>query len=574
MNIRSKFAVLLTVPIVGVLLFVAFGWWTLGQITHATRSNLESHVRPLVNTHLTTLIDLQSSVKAMLEADRDAHQARIAERQALVAENDEESTAARKDHAENIQQARDRMAQASRAFNPEQFQQYKRFQVAFDRWVAATTKAVEYSATPDKLIFARRISYGSATQTFNTMREQISQFTEQQDQRIRDAAGKVGQEATAVESNDSRTVSLAGRMLLAFVGTAAAVVLLLLGIGILVARSISRPISRAVTELTQVTSITSEASSQVAASGQSLASGSSEQAASLEETASTLEEISRMTLANSEHAQQASTLASQAEQRAGEGGTAIQRMVASLSEMKAASDETAKIIRTIDEIAFQTNLLSLNAAVEAARAGDAGKGFAVVAEEVRALAQRSAEAARSTSAIIETAQSKADAGVTVAGDVQAAFGAILKANQSVGELLTRVATDSSEQARGIQQVNAAVVQLNEVTQSSAAGAEQTAAASQELASQTQVLEAIVRRLATLVGDRQLALASQQVALPTEEQLPGRQATLALPAHGHGNGHRGADPSPRQAAADWQGAGIDPATIPSAKRPHSGGQAAG
>ncbi|MCH7477249.1 MAG: MCP four helix bundle domain-containing protein [SAR324 cluster bacterium] len=264
-------------------------------------------------------------------------------------------------------------------------------------------------------------------------------------------------------------------------------------------RSITRPLRGIIQRMTAASDQVTSASNQVASSSQSLASGASEQAASLEETSSTLEEMSSMTRQNADNTKQADLLAGQARSSAEQGAGAMARMTGAINEIKVSSNQTAKIIKTIDEIAFQTNLLALNAAVEAARAGDAGKGFAVVAEEVRNLAQRSAEAARSTSDLIEDSQHKAEAGVGLAMEVERIFNEVNSAVEKVGNLLREVSTASEEQARGVEQVNIAVGEMDRVTQSNAANAEETASASENFSAQAVQLDEMMRELEKIVG---------------------------------------------------------------------------
>jgi methyl-accepting chemotaxis protein len=167
--------------------------------------------------------------------------------------------------------------------------------------------------------------------------------------------------------------------------------------------------------------------------------------------------------------------------------------------LEAAGDDIAKIIKTIDEIAFQTNILALNAAVEAARAGEAGMGFAVVADEVRNLAQRSAQAARETADKIEGAIGKTAQGVEISTRVAAVLNDIVVKVRQVDELAAEVAGASREQTQGITQIATAVSQVDKVTQSNAATAEESAAAAQELHSQSDALESALARLQQLVG---------------------------------------------------------------------------
>lgn len=292
--------------------------------------------------------------------------------------------------------------------------------------------------------------------------------------------------------------SLARSSWILMIGMAIAAVLGIV-IALTVTRSITKPISRIIDALTTGSEQVHSAANQVSSSSQSLAEGASEQASSLEETSASLEEMTAMTRQNTDNANQANAMVSEAGRAASEGRESMQRMSEAIVEIKQASDQTANIIKTIDEIAFQTNLLALNAAVEAARAGDAGKGFAVVAEEVRSLAQRSAEAARNTSALIESAQKSAENGVNVSKEVANVLSKINDTVARVSQLIAEVSAASNEQATGIEQVNNAVAQMNQVTQSNAANSEEAAAASEELSAQADELNSMVEELTKLVG---------------------------------------------------------------------------
>ncbi|HEU5396521.1 MAG TPA: methyl-accepting chemotaxis protein, partial [Verrucomicrobiae bacterium] len=229
------------------------------------------------------------------------------------------------------------------------------------------------------------------------------------------------------------------------------------------------------------------------------AQGSSEQAASLEETSSSLEEMASMTRRNAENAQKANELAKQARVAADRGVEDMKQMNGAMEAIKTSSDDIAKIIKTIDEIAFQTNILALNAAVEAARAGEAGMGFAVVADEVRNLAQRSAQAAKETAAKIEGAIARTGQGVEITRKVAETLNDIVGKSRQVDELVAEVSSASREQSEGITQVNTAVGQMDKVTQSNAAGAEESAAASEELNAQALAMKESVAHLLRLVG---------------------------------------------------------------------------
>jgi len=174
-------------------------------------------------------------------------------------------------------------------------------------------------------------------------------------------------------------------------------------------------------------------------------------------------------------------------------------MAASMKAIEASSGKVAQITKTVDQIAFQTNILALNAAVEAARAGEVGAGFAVVADEVRSLAQRSAQASRETAALIEEALANTQQGGRHVARVKGAIDAIVASAGSVRGLVDQVSAASREQSTGISQVGETVLQMEKITQSTAATAEESAAASEELSAQAEVVMAAVKQLATLVG---------------------------------------------------------------------------
>ena len=233
------------------------------------------------------------------------------------------------------------------------------------------------------------------------------------------------------------------------------------------------------------------ASGQISNGAQSLAEGANEQASSLEEVSSSLEEMSSMTKMNAENSNKSKEMVQSTTDALGRADGEMKRMAEAIDTIKTSSDNTAKILRTIDDIAFQTNLLALNAAVEAARAGEAGKGFAVVAEEVRNLALRSAEASKNTAAMIEESVKSADMGVKITEEVAKSLSSAVERAGKVTHLINEIATASNEQALGIEQVNTAVMSMNQVTQQNAASSEQSAGAAAKLNSQANDLANLV-----------------------------------------------------------------------------------
>ncbi len=267
-------------------------------------------------------------------------------------------------------------------------------------------------------------------------------------------------------------------------------------------RSITRPIRAVAEALSAGAEQTASAAGEVSSASQSLAEGASEQAASLEETSSSLEEMASMTRRNAENAGKVKDLGSQARQSGDQGVLDMGKMIVAMQAIKVSSDEVAKIIKTIDEIAFQTNILALNAAVEAARAGEAGMGFAVVADEVRNLAQRAAQAAKETATKIEDSVQKSAQGAEISSKVATSLEEIVNKSRQVDELAGEVAAASREQSQGIDQVNTAVTQMDKVTQSNAASAEESASAAEELNAQAENLKDAVAQLLRVVdGDR-------------------------------------------------------------------------
>jgi methyl-accepting chemotaxis protein len=233
------------------------------------------------------------------------------------------------------------------------------------------------------------------------------------------------------------------------------------------------------------------ASAQIASSSQAVASGASSQAATLGETSTSLASVAEMSKRTSEHARQADALTRAAQSAAEQGEGAVGQMTGAMAKIRASAEGTSQIIRDINDIAFQTNLLALNAAVEAARAGEAGRGFAVVAEEVRSLALRSKEAATKTEALIRESVLQAGEGEGVAKTVASGLAEILAGVSKVTAIVSEIGGEADAQARGAEQVQKAVADMDQVTQQNAASAEQSSSAAAELASQSDQLASMV-----------------------------------------------------------------------------------
>jgi len=229
------------------------------------------------------------------------------------------------------------------------------------------------------------------------------------------------------------------------------------------------------------------ASTQISVGNTDLSQRTEEQAAALEQTAASMEQLAATVKQNSSHSDTAKALASGASRSASDSNHDVKRVSATILSLSANAHRMTDVISVIEGIAFQTNILALNAAVEAARAGEQGRGFAVVATEVRTLAQRSATAAKEIKEMITSTTASMNAGSAEAVSAAAAMARVTEEIESVASLMTEIASASAEQSTGIEQVNQAVSQMDEVTQQNAALVEEAAAANASLVDQAKSL---------------------------------------------------------------------------------------
>ncbi|HUW80781.1 MAG TPA: methyl-accepting chemotaxis protein [Acidocella sp.] len=249
-----------------------------------------------------------------------------------------------------------------------------------------------------------------------------------------------------------------------------------------------------------------------------------QQAASLEETAAALDEITATVRKTAEGATEARNVVSAAKSDAEHSGEVVRETVSAMTGIETSSKQIGNIIGVIDEIAFQTNLLALNAGVEAARAGDAGRGFAVVATEVRALAQRSADAAKEIKTLISVSGAQVETGVKLVGETGKALGRIVEQVNRLNTLVADIAGSAQEQATGLNEVNTAVNQMDQVTQQNAAMVEQSTAASHNLAAEAEALS-------RLVGQFQIGHVEQtHVAKPANKTAAPIVKKSRIPVH--------------------------------------------
>ena len=285
-------------------------------------------------------------------------------------------------------------------------------------------------------------------------------------------------------------------------------------------RQMQQSLATLVQKVRQGTDAITTASGEIAAGNLDLSSRTEEQASSLEETAASMEELTSTVQQNTESVRHANTLATTASDVASRGGKVVEEVVGTMGAINEASRRIADIIGVIDGIAFQTNILALNAAVEAARAGEQGRGFAVVASEVRNLAQRSAAAAKEIKTLIDDSVGKVDAGSKLVASAGETMTEVVASVKRVTDIMVEITLAGQEQSTGIDQVNQAIAQMDQVTQQNAALVEEAAAAADSMQAQAEELLAVVSTF-------RLASDAAQ-ALPAEGPRP-HAARGALPA---------------------------------------------
>ena len=463
------------------------------------------------------LTEAGSALKAQMAADQmhDALRGDVL-RALLAATSKDDPAQIRKDVNEHVKEFREQIDALKALPLSEPIRaSIAKAEAPLGAYVASADETVRLAASDLPAAQARMPSFDAAFKTLETQMAAMSDLIEQQ--------------AQAVQARGEKTDSRARTMLIAAALLAAAI---LLTINVLVGRSITRPLSRAVEvtegvaagdlsgrieaggadetgqllnalgrmnsdlgaivgQVRQSADAIAEGSAEIATGSLDLSQRTEEQAGSLEQTAASMEQLTATVRNNADTARRASELAGHAAKVAADGGQAVQQVVRTMSEISASATKIADIIGTIDGIAFQTNILALNAAVEAARAGEQGRGFAVVAGEVRTLAQRSAQAAKEIKALIGDSVAKVEAGTSQVDIAGSTIAGVVSEVGKVNALIAEISTASQEQSRGIVQVGEAVTQLDKMTQQNAALVEESAAAAESLKEQAARLAAVV-----------------------------------------------------------------------------------
>ncbi len=282
-------------------------------------------------------------------------------------------------------------------------------------------------------------------------------------------------------------------------------------------------LTQTITTVREAVQAVSSGAEQITKGNEDLSQRTSEQASALEETSASMEEMTSTVKQNADNAKQANQLAIAARDIADKGGSVTVRAVEAMGEINKSSKKIADIITVIDEIAFQTNLLALNAAVEAARAGEHGRGFAVVAAEVRNLAQRSATAAKEIKGLINESIQRVNDGSELVNQSGKTLEEIVSSVKRVTDIIAEITAASQEQAQGIDQVNKAIMQMDETTQQNAALVEETTSASQSMKDQAKELMSqmdvfVVNSVGTPAPARQVSSAGKAAAKPVATAL--------------------------------------------------------
>ncbi len=292
-------------------------------------------------------------------------------------------------------------------------------------------------------------------------------------------------------------------------------------------QNMTESLRRLIAEVRSGATTIQQASAEVAVGSADLSTRTEETASNLQETASSMEQLTGAVRQSADAAAQANQLASSAATAAQRGGTVVGQVVDNMQDISASSRKIGDIIGVIDGIAFQTNILALNAAVEAARAGEQGRGFAVVAGEVRSLAQRSAEAAKEIKSLIGASVDKVEHGARLVQDAGHTMEEIVSSVRRVSDIIGEITAGAAEQRDGIDQVNLAVGQLDQMTQQNAALVEQSAAAADSMKHQASRLSELVStfRLGD-DGGRAVALAAPP---PAAHEVAARQVIRTVAA---------------------------------------------
>lgn len=355
-----------------------------------------------------------------------------------------------------------------------------------------TQLAVAGAAHQQMMSSLDKQQFDMVQKTFDdAVQPRLREISGQADVLVRQEGEHLGQAGITARSAASQAYWLNGIFLLLALGAG--------GLVLMVLQHINNSLRTLAAQIGSDAGRVAGAATQVCSTSQSLAQVSTEQAAALQETSASMEEMNSVTHRNRDNSKSMVSLMEESETVVASAERTVRELSVSMEEITKSGEKITKVVKIIDNIAFQTKILSLNAAVEAARAGAAGAGFAIVAEQVGRLAQECAEAAHSTAQMIDDTVTRVREGGAKLGRTAGAIQSVVQFSGRIKSLVDEVNVGSQEQARGIDQVTSAVIQMRQMTEQAAGNAQETANAGQELDSYAEALNNIVCELDRLVG---------------------------------------------------------------------------